>query len=310
MSRSDPFNPSHRFPVSFIGIGNMGLGMAMRLQQQGWPVHVHDIATTQTRQAQALGMQVFESAAALAAAMPPQGLLIVAVVNAEQCKEVIWGAQGAIAALQAGQTVMWCPTIGPHDVQALAAQLAEQGIHSIDAPMSGGPARAQAGTMSLMVAGADAVVEAHAQVLSALAQPVFRLGERIGDGARTKLVNNLLAGINLVGAAEALALAAQLGLDLQQTLAVIERSSGQSWIGSDRMRRAIADDFAPRAHMSLLTKDTRLALEAAAQVGFTGPLGAATQATFQAACAAYADADDGALLPFLRNSALPRTNSH
>ena len=83
-------------------------------------------------------------------------------------------------------------------------------------------------------------------------------------------MNNLLAGINLAGAAEAMAMAQRMGLDLGRTLDVIEQSSGQSWIGSDRMRRAIAGDYEPRAHVTLLQKDTRLAVEAAAAAGFTG----------------------------------------
>ncbi|MEZ5707023.1 MAG: NAD-binding protein [Burkholderiaceae bacterium] len=114
-------------------------------------------------------------------------------------------------------------------------------------------------------------------------------------------MNNMLAGINLVGAAEALALAERLGLDLSTTLAVIEQSSGQSWIGSDRMRRALAGDFAPRAHVTLLEKDTGLAMQAARAVGFDGPLGPrAAQAFAQAHAAGLADLDDAALLTFLR----------
>ena len=129
---------------------------------------------------------------------------------------------------------------------------------------------------------------------------MFRISERVGDGARTKLVNNLLAGINLVGAAEALALAAKLGLDVAKTLAVIEQSSGQSWIGSDRMRRAITGDYAPRAHVTLLEKDTRLALVCAAAAGFAGPLGAAASSVFaQAHAAGFAEQDDAAVFKLL-----------
>lgn len=300
--------------VSFVGIGNMGLAMVGRLRDLGWPVAVCDIDPAACAQAVAWGATVHGSPQALAQAMPPAGLMVVAVVNAAQCRDVMWGegvgedvtpvhwrAQGAAQALQPGQTVMWCPTISPGDVEALAQRLAQQGVHGIDAPMSGGPARARAGTMSLMVAGAANVVAAHEPVLAALANPVFRLGERLGDGARTKLVNNLLAGINLVGAAEVLALASNLGLDLHRTLDVIDRSSGQSWIGADRMRRAIAGDLSPRAHMTLLAKDTRLANEAAAEAGFSGPLGARASAVFRAACeSGLSELDDGALLAFLQ----------
>ena len=115
-----------------------------------------------------------------------------------------------------------------------------------------------------MLAAPANLLQRHEVLLVRLSSRRFVISERVGDGARTKLVNNLLAGINLVGAAEVLALADRLGLDLGTTLDVIEQSSGQSWIGSDRMRRAIACDFEPRAHVTLLEKDTRLAVEAGA----------------------------------------------
>jgi putative dehydrogenase len=122
----------------------------------------------------------------------------------------------------------------------------------------------------------------------------------VGDAARTKLVNNLAAGINLVGAAEVLALAQKMGLDVSRTLDVIEHSSGQSWIGSDRLRRAVAGDYAPRAHMTLLQKDTRLALDAAQAVGFSGPLGKAARDVFaQASAGGLAGQDDAALFKWL-----------
>jgi 3-hydroxyisobutyrate dehydrogenase-like beta-hydroxyacid dehydrogenase len=129
---------------------------------------------------------------------------------------------------------------------------------------------------------------------------VFRISERVGDGARTKLVNNLAAAINLVGAAEVLVMAQRMGLNVGRTLEVIEQSSGQSWIGSDRMRRAIAGDYAPRAHLSLLEKDTRLAVEAACAAGFAGPLGASVRDVFASASAGgLAGLDDAALFDWL-----------
>ena len=213
---------------------------------------------------------------------------------------------GAATGLQAGQTVVLCPTIAPDGVEACATRLAKLGVATLDAPMSGGPARARDGSMSLMLAGPPAVLAQHAALLADLASRRFVISERLGDGARTKLVNNLLAGINLVGAAEALALAERLGLDLSTTLDVIEQSSGQSWIGSDRMRRAIAGDLAPRAHVTLLEKDTGLAVAAAGSVGFDGPLGAHAAAVFRAAhLAGLADLDDAALLQLLRGPSRP-----
>lgn len=285
------------FPVAVIGVGNMGGAMAAHLRACGWPVHVCDRLVPR--------MQALAPSGAVAHPWPAQAVahaeaLIVCVVDAAQCEEVLFGAHGAAAAMRPGQLVLLCPTMAPADVESLAGRLMAQGLAVLDAPMSGGPARARDGSMSLMVAGDSAARHRYRPLLDALSSRVFEVSERVGDGARTKLVNNLLAGINLVGAAEVLALARRMGLDVGRTLDVVEQSSGQSWIGSDRMRRAIAGDLAPRAHMTLLAKDTRLAVQAAAQAGFAGPLGGAAAEVFAQACAGGLDGfDDAALLRWL-----------
>ena len=280
-------------PVAFVGIGLMGLAMALRLRDAGQAVRVCDIDPARTALAAAAGCTVAPSPAAAAAACT---LLVVVVVDAAQAETVLFGPQGAAAALPMAASVMLCPTIAPADVERLAARLAVAGLGCIDAPMSGGPARARLGQMSLMVACAAPLWLAHEVLLRHLAARLFQLGHRPGDGARTKLVNNLLAAANLAAAAEAIALAQRLGLDGAQTLAVIEQSSGQSWIGSERMARALAGDFAPRAQMTLLAKDSTLALAMAADVGVAPALGTQAAAMFQAALAAGLGAQDDARL--------------
>jgi putative dehydrogenase len=287
-------------PVAVVGVGNMGGAIAARLLEQGWSVRVRDIDASRMAALAAGGAVACASAAEAAAGC---GALVVCVVDAAQTQDVLFGAGGAAAALQRGAVVLLCPTIAPSDVERMAARLASLGLALLDAPMSGGPARARDGSMSLMVAGEDAAFEQARTSIDAVSRQVFRIGSRPGDGARTKLVNNLLAGINLAGAAEALAMAQRLGLDLGKTLDVIERSSGQSWIGSERLRRAIAGDYEPRAHVSLLHKDTRLALEAARAAGFEGPLGPAAHGVFDAAMrAGMAGLDDAALFRLLADS--------
>ena len=287
--------------AAFVGAGNMGGAMVARLCEQGWSVAACDIDPRRQKEARGAGAALALTPSEAAATLDEGDVLFIAVVTASQCREVLFGENGAINALAPGQTVMLCPTISPEDVETLAEQLALKGVNCIDAPMSGGPARARDGSMSLMLAAPSAVLTQHAHLLAALSSQRFVISERAGDGARTKLVNNLLAGINLVGAAEAMALAERLGLNLGTTLDVIERSSGQSWIGSDRMRRAIAGDFEPRAHVTLLEKDTGLAVQAATSVGFEGPLGQrAAQVFSDAHAAGLADLDDAALFTWLR----------
>jgi len=293
--------------VAVVGVGNMGGAMAARLVEEGWAVRVHDIDRAKVDALAAQGALACTSSAEAA-----QGVaaLIACVVDGPQTEDVLFGDQGACRALQPGQAVLLCPTIAPQDVESLAERLAERGVDVIDAPMSGGPARARDGSMSLMVACEDAVFERQRALIETLSAKVFRISARVGDGARTKLVNNLLAAINLAGAAEAMALARRLGLDAAATLAVIEQSSGQSWIGSDRMRRAIAGDFAPRAHMTLLRKDTALAIKAAGAGGVVGLLGPVAAAVFDAAVqSGLADEDDAALLKLFESHNPPPASS-
>ena len=290
-------------PVGIVGVGNMGGAMAARLLAAGWPVQVCDIDLHRVRVLELQGAQGRHTAAQCATGV---AALIVCVVDSAQVEAVLFGPAGAATVLRSGQDVLLCPTIAPQETERFAQRLRQQGVATIDAPMSGGPARARDGTMSLMLAGADEVIHRQRDLIGAISGKLFRISAKPGDGARSKLVNNLLAGINLVGAAEAIALAERLGLDPGATLALIAQSSGQSWIGSDRMERALGGDFEPRAHMTLLEKDTRLALQAAALVGFEGPLGAAAHAVFVRACeAGLADRDDGALLQLLRGQPRP-----
>ncbi len=288
--------------VSIVGVGNMGGGMALNLLSRGYSVHVCDVDAAQEA--------FFMRKGAVAGILPAQsaiesGVTIVCVVDAAQIDHVLLGADGLLhsepVALQT-HTVVLCPTISPQDAQRFAKLLADHGVRMIEAPMSGEPLRAQDGGMSLMVACSDDLFAQHEPLLRDLSSKLFHVSQRIGDGARTKLVNNLLAAINLTGAAEAMAMAQKLGLDAERTLDVIEQSSGQSWIGSDRMRRAIGGQTnPPAAHMTLLAKDTQLAMQAALQAGCNNPLGEVATGLFaQALVRGMGDADDSQMLDLLK----------
>jgi len=278
--------------VGIIGVGNMGGGMARCLLGKGYAVHMVDIDAGKTEALAKHGATVHADASSIPSEC---SVIIVCVVDSAQVATVL-------PTITKPCTVMLCPTIAPEDTENFAASLIQRGLQAIDAPMSGGPKRAAEGTMSLMVACPDSVFTQHQALLNDLSNQVFHVSQGVGDGARMKLCNNLLAGINLAGAAEVLALAERMGLDAHKTLAVMQSSSAQSWISGDRIRRALENDYAPRAHMTLLAKDTKLAVEMAAKAGVACSVGQpAAKAFADAASSGYADLDDAALLPFFRS---------
>lgn len=277
--------------LALIGIGAMGLPIALNLRDRGHAVRVCDINAE--RLALASGCT---AAATPAQAAAGADAVVVCVVDAAQTEAVLGGPQGLLQALPAPRAVLLCPTIAPQDVQRLAGLLEARGIDALDAPMSGGPQRARDGTMSLMVACAEPLFTHWQPLLAQMATRLFHIGTQAGDGARTKLINNLLAAINLAGAAEAMALAERIGLDPARTWAVVEQSSGQSWIGSERLQRALAGRTEVQAQIGLLAKDSALALQMAAGAGQALSVGPAAAALFAAAVAAGWSARDDAEL--------------
>lgn len=287
--------------VGIVGIGAMGWPIARNLQRRGHTPGVRDVDAKAAAAAATAGMHVYASPAALAERCDT---VIVVVVDAAQIEAVLFGSDRLPGVVQAArpsgaarQTVVLCSTIAAADTERFCARLAQYDIDTVDAPISGGPARADSGEMSMMVAAQRPVFERCRPLLAVMASALYFVGERVGDGARTKLVNNLLAGVNLVAGAEALALGAQLGLDRRMLFDVIAASSGSSWVFEDRMARALQGDFAPRARASILTKDVGLAVDMAAAAGMATPLGCAALAVFRATVAAgLGDADDAAVI--------------
>lgn len=280
--------------VGLIGIGAMGMAIARNLHGKGYAVAVRDVRAEAEHEARLAGMTVFDSPAALASSAD---LILVVVVNAAQIDEVLFGAEGLAQSQIAGKTVVIHSTIAPEDSIRFAQGMEAIGAALIDAPISGGPAKAAAGTMSMMIAGDPAVIARWDAVLTDMAEKRFTVSERIGDGAKAKLVNNLLAGINLVAAAEAFALGTKIGLDPHALFDIIRASSGSSWVFADRMARVLENDFSPRAFAHILTKDVTLATRMADAIGFDTPLGDAALRRFQQTLeAGWADLDDAAVI--------------
>lgn len=279
-----------------IGIGAMGMGVAQSLLRAGFTVRVRDIRTEAEAEARAAGAIVCASAAELAGA---SDVVICVVVDSAQTDEVVFGADGAAQAMRAkaapGVFVM-CSTVAPRYAATLADRLNAEGIAMLDAPISGGPARAHAGALSMMLSGASADIERCQPVLAAMADRRFHISARAGDGSRAKIVNNMLAGVNLAAACEAMALGLKLGLEAKTLHDVVCASSGGSWMFGDRMPRVLSGDYAPKAALKILTKDLSLLLEAAADAGCPVELAAAAHRAYADAVSQGLGAEDDAAL--------------
>lgn len=283
-----------RTAVGIVGVGAMGMGIARNLLARGYAVHVRDIRDEAEEEARRAGAVVHDSPAALARAC---GVVVTVVVDDEQTEAVVFGVDGVAAALSPHAVLVMSSTLSPAFVSRAAERLAARGLAMLDAPISGGPARARDGSMSMMIAGAPAARERAEPVLADAAASRFVVGERAGDGARMKLVNNMLAGVNLAAACEAMALALRLGLDPRTAHDVICASSGGSWIFADRMPRVLAGDYEARAAVRLLAKDLGLLLDTAAAASCPAPIAAVARQAYLAAMAqGHAEEDDAALI--------------
>ena len=280
--------------VGVIGVGAMGMGVARALLARGFPVFVRDIVAAREAEAVANGARACRSPAEMARQCER---IVTLVVNARQTREILFAEDGAVRGMERGGVVMMCSTIAPTDAAAIADQLARHDLAMLDAPISGGPARAEAGTLSMMAAGSDAAFELAADVLAATATKLFRVGPRCGDGSKVKIVNNMLAGVNLAAGCEAMALGERLGLDPKLLYEVICASSGASWMFADRMKRALAEDWEPRAAARILTKDLQLLLDTAEAAGFDAEIARVAHAVFEDTVArGFGGEDDAAVL--------------
>lgn len=288
--------------IGIIGTGNMGGAIGQRLLDLGVELVVRDLRPQAERPLAARGARVAATPAELVAQVDAT---LIVVVDATQLDAVLFEEDGAAEpALRDGDVVLLLSTIAPGDAARVADRLGRRGVAVLDAPISGGPARARDGSMSMMLAGDDPACDRMQPLLARICGRVFRVGPRPGQAAAMKLVNNLLAGANLAAAAEALAIGQRAGLDAALMLEVIGASSGASWMLADRGPRWLAGDEAPRAHLAILAKDLGLALALAGEQDTAAPIGQAARQRFADAIAAgLAQADDSTLLPPLRTPA-------
>ena len=268
--------------VGIIGLGSMGMGSALNLAAKG-----HEVSGCELRKAAWAELEAAGGACTDTPAGLPGGLdaLIVFVVNAAQAEAVLFGADGAMARVAAGGVVMCCTTLSPDVAKALGARVEAAGALFLDSPVSGGSTGARGGSMTVMASGSPAAFDRAQPVLDAIASKVWRLGDAAGAGSTVKMINQLLAGVHIAVAGEAMALAIRAGADPQTVFDVITTSAGNSWMFQNRVPHVLAGDDTPHSTVNIFVKDLGIVLDQARTLAFPLPLAAAAHQLFLAAAA-------------------------
>jgi L-threonate 2-dehydrogenase len=272
-----------------IGLGAMGAGVGRSLVRAGFTVYGCDVRSA--------SVAAFAADGGTGAASPAElgrhcAIAIVLVVNAKQVDEVLFGHDGCVPAMQRGSLVIASSTIPPAFAEALGERLGEHGMLLLDAPLSGGVARAGDGTLTVMASGEPAAFAAAEPVLDAIAERVYRLGDQPGTGSKVKTINQLLAGVHIAAAAEAIALGIRAGVDPAVLYDVISASAGSSWMFQNRVPHILSGDYTPLSAVNIFVKDLGIVLDTAHALTFPLPVAAAAHQQFLAAAAAGHGAED------------------
>jgi 3-hydroxyisobutyrate dehydrogenase len=268
--------------VGFVGLGEMGGPMAANLMKAGWRVVAFDVRAERLRGAERAGARAAGSCREVAQAA--DGIVVSIVRTLPQTETVLFGDEGLAAARRPGLDVVVMSTLDPGAMADLASRAAPQGMTLIDAPVSGGKAGAEAGTLSIMLGGPPEAIERVRAVLECVGRNLFVLGERPGMGQAAKLANQIMLSAAMVGVAEGLTLAQASGLDASQVLPVIAASTGNSWAAENwETVRGWWERYAPGTNLDILDKDLRSVASAATRLQLRLPVSAAALAALHAA---------------------------
>ncbi len=282
--------------LGVVGLGSMGLGAALTALRKGVTTLGLDTRAEARQRFVAEGGSATESLAELGARCDA---VLVLVVNAAQTEAVLFGPDGLLGTLEPGSVVIASATVDPSLPPAWQQRLASRGLWLIDAPVSGGAAKAAAGQMTMMASGAPEAFAAAGELLDAIAGKVYRLGDRPGTGSTVKMVNQPLAGVHIAAACEAMALGMRAGADPRALYEVISNSAGSSWMFQNRVPHILDGDYTPLSAVDIFVKDLGIVLDAARRLSFPLPLAAAAHQLYLATAAAgHGAEDDSAVIKF------------
>ena len=288
--------------VGIFGLGSMGFGMAQSVLRAGHVAHGFDInpdAVTRFEGEGGASGTVDEVAGTFDA-------IVVVVLNAAQTEAVLFGADGVVPRLRAGAVVMACATVPPEFACDMASRCREYGVHYLDAPISGGAAKATAGQLSIMASGPAEAFAAAEEVLQATAQTVFHIGDEAGAGSAMKAVNQLLAGVHIAVMGEALTFGMTQGVSPEKFVEVITKCAGSSWMLENRAPHVVAGDYTPLSQINIWPKDLGIVLDIAKSAGFSAPITAAALQQYMVAVGMGLGQEDDAAIAkvYARNAGL------
>ncbi|MCM2562085.1 NAD(P)-dependent oxidoreductase [Lutimaribacter sp. EGI FJ00015] len=276
--------------VHFAGLGSMGLGMAQSAVAAGLEVHGFDPDQTRVDALVQAGGQRLNRAA------PKASVLVCVVLNGDQMQAALFGPDGWLECLAPGGVILGCATVAPEVARDMEAQAQDRGFLYLDAPISGGAAKAAQGRLSIMASGGPEAFDKAAPVLDAIAETVHRLGDVAGPGSAMKAVNQLLAGVHIAAMGEALTFAASQNLDLARVLEIIRVSAGASWMFENRAPHVIEGDYTPRSAIDIWPKDLGIVTAIAEDANLRLPLTETALAQYRSASAAGLGREDDAAI--------------
>ena len=249
--------------IGFIGLGSMGKAMATNVLKAGFPLTVYDIRKEPLAEMEKLGANVATSLKELG---KKSDVVVVMVLNYPQIKQILTPPEGLLGEMRRDSTLIVTSTISPLEIVEVEKMAKQHGVTVVDSAVSGGRERAADGTLVLMAGAEEKVFKENEPLLKAMGKHVYYTGG-VGKGQTVKMINQLLVGAYLVAAAEALVLAKKLGMDLKALHEIISNSLGDSAVWRMFGPRMIARDFEPRGAINTMTKDTRLIIQTAVELG-------------------------------------------
>ena len=279
--------------IAVIGLGAMGYGVAATLARTGFAVVGADVNPSAVAR---FGAE-FGNANAIGSpreAAADADVVILVVVNAAQCEAVLFGEASALATTAADALVISCVTMDPAQARDIGQRIEADGRAFVDAPTSGGPVRAAEGALTLLASGREDAMKRAEPIFEAIAAKVYRLGDEVGAGSAFKMINQLLAGVHIAAACEAIAFARKLGLDLKKVYEVITASAGNSWMFENRVPHILDSDYAPKSAVNIFTKDLGIVSDMARAASFPTPLAASALQMFLMTAASGMARDDDA----------------